>query len=193
MKHFLTFLVLLALPRLLADKICTEITSQNIEVHLDGDDCRIIFSDDVTVNSDDFNLKSEQVEIIAENISNNEASDTSSRVKTIIAQKHARFVQKYRCGEADKIVVHVKEERMEMFGHARISDKNGTITGDYLTIDNDTRVLVMNAGRTGAQNTRSKIIIPSNTIVQKHEREEDSKDLLDSDEDSEGSDNMEIK
>lgn len=193
MKNFLTFLVLLAIPRLLADKICTEITSQNIEVHLDGDDCRIIFSDDVTVNSDDFNLKSEQVEIIAENISKSDSSDTSSRVKTIIAQKHARFVQKYRCGEADKIIVHVKQERMEMFGNAKISDKSGTITGDYLTIDNETRVLVMNAGKTSDKNTRSKIILPSNSMSKKQNREEDSKDPLDFKEDSEDNENKETK
>lgn len=193
MKNFLTFLVLLAIPRLLADKICTEITSQNIEVHLDGDDCRIIFSDDVTVNSDDFNLKSEQVEIIAENISKSDSSDTSSRVKTIIAQKHARFVQKYRCGEADKIIVHVKQERMEMFGNAKISDKSGTITGDYLTIDNETRVLVMNAGNTSDKNTRSKIILPSNSMSKKQNREEDSKDPLDFKEDSEDNENKETK
>ena len=190
MKYFFTFLLLLALPRIFADKICTEITSQNIEIYLSGDDYRLIFSNDVVVNSDDFNLKSEQVEIIAENHSKNNTPDSRVCVKTIIAQKHARFVQKYRCGEADKIVVHVKEERMEMFGNARISDKNGTITGDYLTIDNDTRVLVMNAGHSGKNQTRSKIIIPKNTIVRK---DDNDKDPFNPDENSKDNDDRESK
>lgn len=177
MKKYFSFLSLLSLTTVHAEDriVCTEITSTNIEMVMSGEKYKIVFTDNVCVSSDDFNLKSENVDVFCDN-SLQSNGQKNSKIKHIVATKHARFVQKYRCGEADKIVVHVREKFIEMFGNAKVSDRDGTIVGEYLTIDNRTRVLRMNKINDSPE--RSKVFIQRGAIAPREELKEQCVDEI---------------
>lgn len=138
--------IFVSIGKVLADDThSTVITSKHIEMNDNDDDgIYIVFTNDVHVIGTTLDLSADKLEVLAKK-SGTEFGCNHFSMEKLRAIGDVRFVQTDRSGRANEIVVLPKEEVMYLIGHAEITDKDGTVRGDRLLLDKNSRSVKINS------------------------------------------------
>lgn len=141
MKNFfgvIIFCLFVAIAYLPLAGASAEITGRRVEMEDHDDHVSFVFMDDVHVNGTDFNLNADWLEVISEK-SSDCPGHCRSKIKNLHATGNVYFEQLDRTGRADEIVVVPDAQVMYLIGRAEITDVDGTVRGDKLVLDKNSR------------------------------------------------------